>query len=228
MALLTTEDVLNKKFQYVKFREGYDQVQVDEFLDEVVSTIYTLQTENQELKDKLAVAEARISELTGENPEAVSAALVAPSVDSASAEELEAAQARIAQLEAELAVARDNAVESAGAPVAAVAQPVAPEVPVEAENATSMLALAQRVHDEYVRDGREESERIISEARTKGDEIIADAQNQHESILAQLDRERGLLEDKINELRGFESEYRTNLRSHLEGLLTEVNKGGEA
>ena len=38
MALLTTEDVLNKKFQYVKFREGYDQDEVDEFLDEVVST----------------------------------------------------------------------------------------------------------------------------------------------------------------------------------------------
>ena len=53
MALLTTEDVLNKKFQYVKFREGYDQVEVDEFLDEVVSTIYTLNVENQDLKEKL-------------------------------------------------------------------------------------------------------------------------------------------------------------------------------
>ena len=41
MALLTTEDVLNKKFQYVKFREGYDQDEVDELLDEVVSTIYS-------------------------------------------------------------------------------------------------------------------------------------------------------------------------------------------
>ena len=47
MALLTTEDVLNKKFQYVKFREGYDQDEVDEFLDEVVSTIYSLQMETR-------------------------------------------------------------------------------------------------------------------------------------------------------------------------------------
>ena len=59
MALLTTEDVLNKKFQYVKFREGYDQVEVDEFLDEVVSTIYALQMENQDLKEKLEAAERR-------------------------------------------------------------------------------------------------------------------------------------------------------------------------
>ena len=64
MALLTTEDVLNKKFQYVKFREGYDQDEVDEFLDEVVSTIYSLQMENQELKEKLEAAERRVAELS--------------------------------------------------------------------------------------------------------------------------------------------------------------------
>ena len=33
MALLTTEDVLNKTFNIVKFREGYDQVEVDDFHD---------------------------------------------------------------------------------------------------------------------------------------------------------------------------------------------------
>ena len=64
MALLTTEDVLNKKFQYVKFREGYDQDEVDEFLDEVVSTIYSLQMENQDLKEKLEAAERRVAELS--------------------------------------------------------------------------------------------------------------------------------------------------------------------
>jgi cell division septum initiation protein DivIVA len=90
-----------------------------------------------------------------------------------------------------------------------------------------MLALAQRVHDEYVRDGREESERIIAEARSKGDEIVADAQRQHERILAQLDQERGLLETKINELRNFESDYRTSIREHLQSLLAQVNQGPE-
>ena len=88
-----------------------------------------------------------------------------------------------------------------------------------------MLALAQRVHDEYVRDGREEADRIIADANAKRDEIIADAQNQHQNILSQLDQERSLLEGKINELRSFESEYRANLRDHLEGLLKEVNAG---
>ena len=188
MALLTTEDVLNKTFANVKFREGYDQVEVDEFLDEVVSTIFALNVENQDLKDKLEAAERRIAELS-------SAAEAMPYVEPA--------------------------------PVPAEPEEPVPAVDESAQSATSMLALAQRVHDEYVRDGKEESERIIAEARQKGDEIIADAQNQHETILAQLDQQRGLLETKLNELRTFESEYRTNLRTHLEGLLSQVNAGVE-
>lgn len=207
MALLTTEDVLNKKFQYVKFREGYDQVEVDEFLDEVVSTIYSLNVENQDLKEKLEAAERRIAELSG----GVEAA--------APAEEAPAEEPVVEETPAPV---EESPAEEPVAPV--VAAPAA-AMPESAQSATSMLALAQRVHDEYVRDGKEESERIIAEARAKGDEIVADAQNQHETILAQLDQQRGLLETKINELRTFESEYRSNLRGHLETLLNEVNAG---
>lgn len=200
MALLTTEDVLNKKFQYVKFREGYDQVEVDEFLDEVVSTIYSLNVENQDLKEKLEAAERRIAELSG------------------------GAEALPVETVVEEAPVIEPVVEPE--PVAPlVAAPALVEEPEAAQSATSMLALAQRVHDEYVRDGKEESERIIAEARAKGDEIVADAQSQHETILAQLDQQRGLLETKINELRTFETEYRSNLRGHLEGLLKEVDGG---
>ena len=180
MALLTTEDVLNKKFQYVKFREGYDQDEVDEFLDEVVSTIYSLQMENQELKEKLEAAERRVAELS--NSEFTPSETPAPA-----------------------------------APVLSG--------PQDAESATSMLALAQRVHDEYVREGEEQSAKIIAEANAERESIIADAQKQKDSVLNQLEQERELLENKINGLRTFESEYRTNLRTHLESLLNEVGNG---
>jgi DivIVA domain-containing protein len=43
---LTPEDVVNKRFQPTKFREGYDQDEVDDFLDEVVVELRRL---NQEL-----------------------------------------------------------------------------------------------------------------------------------------------------------------------------------
>lgn len=187
MALLTTEDVLNKKFQYVKFREGYDQDEVDEFLDEVVSTIYSLQMENQDLKEKLEAAERRVAELSNSDftPAETPAPVAAPAVETP-------------------------------APAAALTGPQ------DAESATSMLALAQRVHDEYVRDGEEQSAKIIAEANAEREKIIADAQKQKDSLLSQLDQERELLENKINGLRTFESEYRSNLRSHLESLLSEV------
>ena len=162
MALLTTEDVLNKKFQYVKFREGYDQVEVDEFLDEVVSTIYALQMENQDLKEKLEAAERRVAELSdGE--------FKAPAQPAAST------------------VPEPAAVLAAGAP--------------DAESATSMLALAQRVHDEYVRDGEEQSAKIIADANAKRDEIIADAQKQHETILTQLEGTAGEQDQRPADLR---------------------------
>src|SRR5215203_835464 len=64
MALLTADDVLNKKFQATKFREGYDQDEVDDFLDEVVTTLRAVQEENEELKTKLAAAERRVAELS--------------------------------------------------------------------------------------------------------------------------------------------------------------------
>ena len=174
MALLTTEDVLNKKFQYVKFREGYDQDEVDEFLDEVVSTIYSLQMENQELKEKLEAAERRVAELSNGD---------------------------------------FTPVETPAPAVVETPAPVMPTFtgPQDPESATSMLALAQRVHDEYVRDGEEQSAKII-----------ADAQKQKDNVLKQLEQERELLENKINGLRTFESEYRSNLRNHLESLLNEV------
>lgn len=191
MALLTTEDVLNKKFQYVKFREGYDQDEVDEFLDEVVSTIYSLQMENQDLKEKLEAAERRIAELS--NSDYAPAEIPAPVT----------------------------------APVVETPAPAAPSLTglQDAESATSMLALAQRVHDEYVRDGEEQAAKIIADANAERDAIISDAQKQKDSLLSQLDQERELLENKINGLRTFEAEYRSNLRNHLETLLKEVDNG---
>jgi len=49
MALLP-EDILSKRFLTTKFRDGYDQDEVDDFLDEVVLEFRRVITENQDLK----------------------------------------------------------------------------------------------------------------------------------------------------------------------------------
>ncbi|MBO9554065.1 DivIVA domain-containing protein [Cellulomonas sp.] len=205
MALLTADEVLNKKFQATKFREGYDQDEVDDFLDEVVNTLRELQNENEDLKTKLAAAERRIAELS-----------------------------RAGAQQAAPAPKPEPAPEPVPAAVAPVAPPVvAPVAPTpsranEPESATGMLALAQKLHDDYVRSGQEESDRLIGEAKSQANRIVREAEETSQRTLGQLEQERSLLERKIDELRVFERDYRTRLKSYLENLLGDLDNRGNA
>lgn len=86
---LTPEDVVNKQFQHVKFREGYDVDQVDDFLDEVVVELRRLNEENDSLRQKLSVAEQRVAELEakGSNTEDANATQAMPAAVDAPKEE---------------------------------------------------------------------------------------------------------------------------------------------
>ncbi|MEE6287642.1 DivIVA domain-containing protein [Georgenia sp. MJ173] len=213
MALLTADDVLNKKFQPTKFREGYDQDEVDDFLDEVVNTLSSLQNENEELKAKLAAAERRVSELS-------SGEAVAAPVETAPEPVVEAEPEPQAAPEPEPEV--EPEVAASFAPAAAV-QADAGDAPT---SAAGMLALAQKVHDEYVSNGKAEGDRVLHEAKTEADRIVREAEDTHNRTLAQLEQERSLLERKIDELRVFERDYRTRLKSYLESLLSDVEGRG--
>ena len=110
------------------------------------------------------------------------------------------------------------------APIPAI-QPGGPQEPAAA---SGMLELAQRLHNEHVANGKAEGERIIAEARSTGEQIVREAEDQRNRTLAQLEKERSGLEHKIDELRRFESDYRTRLKSYLQGLLSNVEDGEEA
>lgn len=215
MALLTADDVLNKKFQATKFREGYDQDEVDDFLDEVVNTLRVAAAENEDLKSKLAAAERRIAELSraAESAPAFEAPVYEPPAPVAAPEPAPAPEP---EPEPEPVVA---------APFAAPA-PMVPQRVSEPESATGMLQLAQKLHDDYVRAGQEESDRIITEAKGQATRIVQEAEETSSRTLAALEQERGLLERKIDELRVFERDYRTRLKSYLENLLGDLESRG--
>ena len=195
MTLLTADDVLNKKFQATKFREGYEQDEVDEFLDEVVEAMRQLEAENADLKAKLEAANQRVAEL-GET-------------------------GRASAVAAQETVVVDR-VEPA--PIPAI-QPGGPQEPAAA---SGMLELAQRLHNEHVANGKAEGERIIAEARSTGEQIVREAEDQRNRTLAQLGKERSGLEHKIDELRRFEADYRTRLKSYLHNLLNTVEDASES
>ncbi|WP_418277200.1 DivIVA domain-containing protein [Isoptericola jiangsuensis] len=194
MALLTAEDILNKKFSATKFREGYDVEEVDDFLDEVVRTLTSVQEESEDLRSKLAAAERRVAELSRN----------------------EAAQQSTEK--------PDLSPQVAPAPVAAAAE----KPHAEPESATGMLQLAQKLHDDYVRSGQEEGDRLITEAKTEGSRIVREAEETSHRTLSQLEQERSLLERKIDELRLFERDYRTRLKSFLQNLLGDLDARGSA
>ncbi|MFT0847898.1 DivIVA domain-containing protein [Actinomycetaceae bacterium L2_0104] len=181
MALLTEHDVVNMRFKAPRsLEEGYDQDEVDFFLDEVAETIAQLTKDKAELDNQLKVAQARVTELEGSG----SAAEQSP----------------------------DSAASTAS---------FAPQSN-ETEAATGMLALAKELHDKHVNEGQAEGERLVAEATARSEQIIGDAQDQYNRTLTQLEQERGLLERKISELRDFERDYRTRLKSYLESLLNNV------
>jgi DivIVA domain-containing protein len=212
MALLTADDVLNKKFQATKFREGYDQDEVDDFLDEVVNTLRETQNENEDLKAKLAAAERRIAELSRQGAQA------------ATAPKPEAEK----PAPAPVPTPAPAPVVAAPVPAPVVSAPVAPQRQSEPESATGMLALAQKLHDDYVRSGQEEGDRIVNEAKGQAQRIVREAEETSARTLSELEQERSVLERKIDELRVFERDYRTRLKSYLENLLGDLDNRANA
>ncbi|MFT4305280.1 MAG: DivIVA domain-containing protein [Microbacterium sp.] len=55
---LTPDDVVTKQFQHVRFKEGFDPDEVDDFLDEIVVEWRKTIAENEELKAKVEALEA--------------------------------------------------------------------------------------------------------------------------------------------------------------------------
>ena len=192
---LTPEDVANKQFTSTRLKPGYDETEVDEFLDEVEAELTRLYRENDELRSKLTTAQRQLAEGGGE---------VTPSLQAAPP-----------------------------APVPAPPPPPPPPVPAPvaqapsggnvSETATGILALAQRTADEHVSEARTQADRIIGEARTRADQLKREADDKHRQMIGSLENERVTLEREVEKLRTFEREYRSRLKSYLEGQLRELD-----
>jgi DivIVA domain-containing protein len=222
---LTPEMVASKTFTASRIRDGgYNVNEVDDFLDEVVTELTRLRTENDGLREQLAEAERRAAD--GGQPAAATG-------DAATTEDATPAETPAPEAPA----VETPAVPEAPAPVEAPAAPAAALVDgagTSAGSAAGVLALAQRLHDEHVRAGEEERDRLVTGARTEADRLVTEAEDTRRTTLEQLEeqrttelgaleRERSLLERKIDELRGFERDYRSRLRAYLEGQLRDLD-----
>jgi DivIVA domain-containing protein len=280
---LTPADVHNVAFKKPPIgKRGYDEEEVDAFLDVVESELARLIEENNELRGRKdgtssaagsGAGDGRVEELNGDLEAAreengrlqkhiseLERAL-SQGNDGAQQQVVELQQ-RIAQLEQQLAESRSQ-LEAAQRAVPAASQRAAGdgEGGDDAHHAVTVLTLAQRTADELLAQSRAEADRLLSEARQHHETTINDAQSraaqqlsEAEARAQQLDEEstaraqrtiqeaeqraaaaaaefeqrRGGLERAIEELRMFEREYRSRLRSYLESQLRDLDAGGRS
>ena len=180
---LTPDDVVTKQFQHVRFKDGFDPDEVDDFLDEIVIEWRKALEENVELKAKLAAYES------GAAPEAAAPAAPAPVVE---------APAPVAEVAAEPAPT-GSATATAG--IIELAQRLHDEHVAEGEaKRNALIAEAEtevaRIRTEAEAKQREESARLERERNTL-EARITELRNFERDYRSQL---RGYIEGQLREL----------------------------
>lgn len=214
MALMP-EDLQNKRFTPVRFSEGYDMDEVDNYLDnDVMPRLQELINENNRLVKELEEAHNRIAQLeSGEGSRETAADEVdldREADDTAAVGSVPASQLTDA-----------SSVEGDVAPRSETVDTAAPSAATQ--DAAGIIALANRLHDEHVRNGEEERDRLISEASSESRRIVGEAEEKSRSTLEKLETEKSELEKTIDGLRTFERDYRNRLRNYLENQLRDLD-----
>lgn len=179
---LTPDDVVTKQFQHVRFKDGFDPDEVDDFLDEIVIEWRKALEENVELKAKLAAYES------GAAPETAAPAAPAAAV----------VPAPVAEVPAEPAPT-GSATATAG--IIELAQRLHDEHVAEGEaKRNALIAEAEtevaRIRTEAEAKQREESARLERERNTL-EARITELRNFERDYRSQL---RGYIEGQLREL----------------------------
>jgi DivIVA domain-containing protein len=222
---LTPADVRNKQFSTTRLRPGYDEEEVDAFLDEVEAELDRLIQENEELRAKLAEV------LRGGGKPAMSA-LSSPLSDQKSdmmAPEPPMEYRRPEPMQQSSMYSNEdnnnNSMDTA-ARVLSLAQQTADQAIADARReADETLGRARREADDVLTKARRQAEQITGDARARAESLERDAQERHRQAMGSLVQSREELERRVDDLRAFEREYRSRLKAYLEGQLRDLEAG---
>jgi len=214
---LTPADVRNKQFSTTRLRPGYDEEEVDAFLDEVEAALDELIQENEELRAKLQEAlRGKQSVALAPQPEPE---MMLPEPVRHEPERRPEPVMMSAPRPAE-----DNM--DTVARVLALAQQTADQAIADARReADETLGRARREADDILTKARRQSEQITSDARARAESLERDAQERHRQAMGSLVQSREELERRVDDLRAFEREYRSRLKAYLEGQLRDLEAG---
>ena len=217
---VTPADVRNKQFASTRLRPGYDEEEVDAFLDEVEAELERLLQENQELRAKLAEV------MRGGAPAVpmLSSPLGDPEPEMRAPQPVLQPEYRPEPAPAPMPSAADGM--GTVARVLALAQQTADQAIADARReASDTLGRARHEADEILGKARQQAEQLTSDARARAESLERDAQEQYRQALGSLTQQREELERRVDDLRAFEREYRNRLRAYLEGQLRDLDAG---
>ena len=144
---LTPADVRNKQFSTTRLRPGYDEEEVDAFLDEVEGELDRLIQENEELRAKLA-------EVLRGGKSAV------PALSSPLSDPKQDMMAPEPRMEPERR--QPEPVMMGGMP----------HIEDNMDTAARVLSLAQQTADQAIADARREADETLGRARREADEVL--------------------------------------------------------
>jgi DivIVA domain-containing protein len=220
---LTPADVHNVAFKKPPIgKRGYDEEEVDAFLDEVERELARLIEENNELRAQSERGRPGGPPVGGDMRHTGEITDLKTQLDRMQREKAAAEQAA-RQMQVELEQARSAGPVSAGD---------------GEQQALRVLMMAQRTADEHVSDARREADKLLTDARAKADELTGsarakadalerDARQKHQEVMGSLDSKRTALQKHIEELKQFEREYRTRLKAYLESQLRDLDHRGQ-
>src|SRR5580658_7010394 len=217
---LTPADVRNKQFSTTRLRPGYDEEEVDAFLDEVEAELDRLIQENEELRAKLA----EVLRGGGKPAMALSSPLSDPKSDMMMSEPPMEQRRPEPMMMDRMHPVEDNM--DTAARVLSLAQQTADQAIADARReADETLGRARREADDVLTKARRQAEQITGDARARAESLERDAQERHRQAMGSLVTQREELERRVDDLRAFEREYRSRLKAYLEGQLRDLEAG---
>lgn len=263
---LTPADVHNVAFSKPPIgKRGYNEDEVDAFLDLVEAELARLIEENEDLREQMSQLEQRLGNAQADLEDARSRPPAAGMGGQGVAPPTQQIQRQVEPPPMRMEPTRSMGGPGMGdmggdgggdshmqvAKVLSMAQEMAERLTAEAKSeadtmlgdarskAEQLLSDARSKSDGLVNDARSRAETMLNDARTRAETLerqsrdkaatlVGDAERKQAEIIGTITRDKSVLEKKIDELRTFEREYRTRLKTYLETQLRDLGDRASA
>jgi DivIVA domain-containing protein len=251
---LTPADVHNVAFSKPPIgKRGYNEDEVDAFLDLIEAELARLLEENGDLRQQVERLDQQLDSARADldNARSAPAPVASRVADDVPSRRLAPVPPPTSMEETTPGGMGGGDHHVQAAKVLGLAQEMADRLTGEAKaESDSMLSEARTKAEQLLSEARAKSDTMVNEARTRAETMLneartraetverqardkastleRDAQRKHNELISTITNEKKSLEKEIETLRTFEREYRTRLKTFLESSLRDLNDRGSA